>query len=181
MSLPTSKSSVFRRGFSLIELMITVALLSLLVTMAFPTFTEWIQNSRIRTAAEAIQNGMNLARAEAVKRNTTVEFVLVGSGSGWTVRTATGTEIQQRSAGNGSSNVTVAVAPNGATTAAFNGFGRTDTGWSGGAAQLRTIDLDVPTSVLAADRSRNLRVTIGVDGAIRMCDPSVSSGDTRSC
>ena len=65
-------------GFSLVELMVTVAVLSLLMTLAVPSFAEWIQNSRIRTAAESIQNGLQVARAEAVRRNARVEFALVG-------------------------------------------------------------------------------------------------------
>ena len=64
------------RGFSLIEMMIAVVIVGLLLMAGVPAYTTWIQNLQIRTGAEAILNGMQLARAEAVRRNTNVRFVL---------------------------------------------------------------------------------------------------------
>ena len=64
-------------GFSLIELMITLAVLGMLIMIALPNMGTWIQNTQIRTAAEGMQAGLQLARAEALKRNTTVRFQLV--------------------------------------------------------------------------------------------------------
>ena len=63
-------------GMSLIELMVGLAIVALLFGLAAPGFSVWIQNTHIRTAAEAIQNGLMLARAEAVRRNTAVRFQL---------------------------------------------------------------------------------------------------------
>ena len=84
-----------RYGFSLIELMVALAVLGLLLALAMPMFGTMIQNSRIRTSAEAIQNGLQLARAEAVRRNQQVRFqmtssvdaacALSASGSNWVV------------------------------------------------------------------------------------------------
>ena len=64
-------------GMTLIELMIGIVLLAILLALGAPTFFRWTQNSQIRNAAEAVQNGLTLARAEAVRRNTTVRFQLV--------------------------------------------------------------------------------------------------------
>ena len=50
------------RGFTLIEMMVTVVLLSILMALAFPAMNGWIRNSRIRTVADALQNGIRLAR-----------------------------------------------------------------------------------------------------------------------
>lgn len=66
-----------QRGFTLIELMIGIAIVGLSLVMAVPSFSSWIQNTQIRTAAEAVQNGLQLARAEAVQRNTQISFQLV--------------------------------------------------------------------------------------------------------
>jgi len=167
-----------RRGFSLVELMVTVAVLGLLMTLAVPSFSEWIQNSRIRTAAESIQNGVQLARAEAVRRNTRIEFALVGTGGGWVVRLAGGGEtIQERSGGEGAGGVVLSTVPADATTVVFDGLGRADTRDN----PLTAVDVDVPTSALPAAQSRDLRITIGT-GGVRMCDPNVSgSTDPRKC
>lgn len=66
-------------GFSLVELMIGVTIVGILFIMGVPSFKSWIQNTQIRTATEAIQNGLELARAEAVRRNTQVRFQLTSS------------------------------------------------------------------------------------------------------
>lgn len=65
-----------QRGFSLIELMVAIAVFAILLTLGMPSLTTWMQNSQIRTATDAIQNGLQIARGEAVRRNTTVRFQL---------------------------------------------------------------------------------------------------------
>lgn len=66
-------------GLSLIELLIGVTVMGILLVMGLPSFKNWIQNTQIRTSTEAIQNGLELARAEAVRRNTQVRFQLTTS------------------------------------------------------------------------------------------------------
>ena len=81
------------RGFTLIELMVAVAIFGLLLTLGSRSFTAWIQNQQIRTGAESVLNGMQLARGEAVKRNASAMFVLCDlaagkTGSSWDVLVA---------------------------------------------------------------------------------------------
>jgi prepilin-type N-terminal cleavage/methylation domain-containing protein len=71
------------RGVTLIEIMVALVIMSILIAMAVPGFTEWIRNQRIRTAAESILNGLQAARAEALKTNLPVT-VQIGSGA-WIV------------------------------------------------------------------------------------------------
>jgi type IV fimbrial biogenesis protein FimT len=68
-----------RRGFSLIELLITLAILGALFALGASTYRNWISNMHVRTTAEAIQNGLQLARGEAVRRNTQISFQLMSS------------------------------------------------------------------------------------------------------
>jgi len=68
-----------QRGFSLIELMIGLVIMGILFTAGAPAFSDWIQNVRIRNSAESILNGLQLARAEAVRRNAPVRFQLTNS------------------------------------------------------------------------------------------------------
>ncbi len=65
-----------QRGFSLIEIVIVMAIFAVLFGMAAPAFNAWRANVQIRTATESIQNGLQLARAEAIRRNTSVMFWL---------------------------------------------------------------------------------------------------------
>lgn len=91
------------RGFSLIELMMTVAIVGVLLALAAPRFADYLRNVKLRSAAEMFLTGLQLARSEAVRMNTPVEFLLTAddpipgnvgtavaaaSGTNWMVRTA---------------------------------------------------------------------------------------------
>lgn len=67
------------RGFSLIELVITLAILAILLGLSASSYSIWIANVKIRSTAEAIQNGLQLARGEAVRRNARINFQLVST------------------------------------------------------------------------------------------------------
>ena len=174
MFLPNNKSL----GFSLIELLIGMTIMAVVIAIGMPSYSAWIQNTRIRTAAESIQNGLQVARAEAVKRNVSVQFVL-SDGAAWlvgceTVNSACPAIIQSRTAGEGSSG-DITLATDAASTIVFNNLGAVN------ASPTPFTRVDVDSSVAAADRP--LRITIGVGGNIRMCDPSttLSSTDPRKC
>jgi len=70
-----------QRGFSLIELAVVLAVVAILYRIAAPSFGGWISNTQTRTAAESIQNGLQLARAEAIRRNRSVIFWLTAQGT----------------------------------------------------------------------------------------------------
>jgi type IV fimbrial biogenesis protein FimT len=65
-----------QRGVTLIEVAIVLVVTAILLSQAAPAFTAWIRNVQIRTATESIQNGMQLARSEAIRRNRSVMFWL---------------------------------------------------------------------------------------------------------
>lgn len=64
------------KGFTLIELMITIAVAAILLTVALPSFQDSIRRNRILTQASDIVSTLALARSEAVKRNQTVSVVV---------------------------------------------------------------------------------------------------------
>ncbi len=168
-----------QRGVTLIELLIAVIITAILLSVALPSFKAWVQNSQIRTATESIQNGLQLARAEAVRRNEPVNFIL-GNKTDWTVSTVAdpGNPIQSRLSSEGSTNVDITVTPSGATTVTFNALGRV----TNSATAPTQFVLDVPTSILPANESRELRINIESGGQIRSCDPNISdSNDPRKC
>jgi len=66
-----------QRGLNIIEIMISLVVLGVLIGLGAPGFVEWLQNQQIRAAAEATLNGLQVARGEAVRRNTPVRFQLV--------------------------------------------------------------------------------------------------------
>jgi type IV fimbrial biogenesis protein FimT len=171
-----------QNGLTMIELMVGLVIVAILLATGVPSFRDWMQNSKIRTASESILNGLQLARAEAVKRNTQVQFVLLG-GSSWNVGCVTVTAtclamIQSRSANEGSTaSIIVTPEPVGANTVVFNNFGAV----VATATTPTQFNLDVPVSIMPAADSRDLRITIGVGGNSRMCDPNLASSDPRAC
>jgi type IV fimbrial biogenesis protein FimT len=56
-------------GFTLVELMVTLAVVAVLVGIGFPSFNASMRSSRVTTQANAILSAVNLARSEAIKTN----------------------------------------------------------------------------------------------------------------
>lgn len=72
MERTTSMNKLNASGFTLIELMITVAIIAIVLTIAVPSFQQVIMNNRMATQANDLLGSMNLARSEAVKRGQRV-------------------------------------------------------------------------------------------------------------
>ena len=73
------------RGFTLIELMVTIAVLAVLMTLAAPSFSDFFQRYRLRGAADEVASLLVTARTEAMTRNRDVAVVFGGTDAAWCV------------------------------------------------------------------------------------------------
>lgn len=62
----------YRQGLTLIELMVTLAILAIVLMVGFPEVATAIRNSQMRSAVEVMSTALQTARNEAVKRNLPV-------------------------------------------------------------------------------------------------------------
>jgi type IV fimbrial biogenesis protein FimT len=58
-----------QKGFTLIELMVVVAIGAILAVLAIPSFSAFINNTRLSSTQSQLMSDLNFARSEAVKRN----------------------------------------------------------------------------------------------------------------
>ncbi|SET73487.1 GspH/FimT family pseudopilin [Stenotrophomonas indicatrix] len=97
MSVSTSTVAT-SSGFTLLELMVTVAVLAILITVALPSFSAMIVGNRITAAGNDLMAGLQFARHEAIRRNAAVQVCASADGQAcseagwqrWIVRTSSG-------------------------------------------------------------------------------------------
>ena len=96
----TILSLQLQHGFTLVELMVTVAVLAIVMAVAVPSFTNLINSNRLTAQANEVLAGLILARTEAIKRNESIVFCHTTDGEncsappaagwqGWLVRGTT--------------------------------------------------------------------------------------------
>lgn len=196
------------RGFSLIELLVALVVMGILMTFLMPVYSDYVRNVKVRVEAESFVSGVQLARAEAVRRNVPVEFLLTSdapteanvatatasaSGPNWIVRTADMAifiEGKIAAASAGASQVRI----NDTTSPAVDDVGDPPPG-----SPIASITFNsLGRAAIAADTAfkftvpgvkcqtdsgpvRCMRVTVSVFGQARLCDPRTAAGDPRSC
>lgn len=90
-------------GFTLVELMITLGVLSILLVLGVPQFSNSTANSRLTTAINSLSGDLAFARTEAVKRSVTVTVAAVNPADwagGWKVTAGTDLRISPALSGN---------------------------------------------------------------------------------
>lgn len=74
----------FIEGFTLVELLIVIAILSIIAVTAVPSYQDTLERNRIKEAAEALQADLQLAHTEAVKRSANITINRsTGSNGAW--------------------------------------------------------------------------------------------------
>ena len=191
------------RGFTLVEIMVTVAIVAVVVGIAVPALGNFLQNRQVNSLAESLASGLRLAQSEAVQRNRNVDMVLStsdltnpsnpstvtlaagglalsDSSPNWMVRVSadstSGGRIQSMMAADGFPNARFS-GPAGIT---FSQFGRLS-------ASIAASGTTSTPPAYVVFRIANPFVTIrrcvyvSSGGSVRVCDPNATSGNPRSC
>ncbi len=181
-----------QRGITLIEILVAIAIVGLVMALAGPSASTWIQNNQLRSAADSIRGGLERARLEALKRNTLVSFQLTDANStAWQVCVydvaaddcnAGVPIIASKGASEGSPNarvgaegtftdfdtaITAGVGVPAAVT--FDSMGRVS---PVAPSSIARVDVRNPTVAAADERRLSIAVTAG--GQVYMCDPKLS-------
>jgi type IV fimbrial biogenesis protein FimT len=168
------------KGFSLVEVLVGVAIIGVVMAIALPSFSEWIRNVRIRAAAEAVLAGVQTARSEAIRRNAPVVFTLLPTADAtllWRVGCVNVTatcpaSIHARPLSEGGSTA-VSFDAASDTLVRFDSFGR--------ATNLAGVASWNVESNDTYDGERPMRILVDVGGASRVCDKNLSSSVIGSC
>ncbi|MGJ3700374.1 GspH/FimT family pseudopilin [Variovorax sp. AFSI2.2] len=81
-----------RSGFTLVELMVVIAIAAILGSLGVPAFRDLLLNQRLAAASSGFVAALNLARTEAIQRSQRVHVVALTANdwsSGWAVRAGT--------------------------------------------------------------------------------------------
>jgi type IV fimbrial biogenesis protein FimT len=179
-------------GFTLVELMIGLAVAAILVVLAIPAYQVWIADAQIRNGAESVADGLRFAQSQAIARNATIEFTInptTGTG-GWTAQqidrvtcAAVGAAAQVATFQEGANLAVFRAVPAGATTVQFTSLGLIAAPCDG-STQLAQVQIASSTGVTG---TRDLNVLIG-DGSgnagqarIKICDPKWPATDPKGC
>ena len=178
------------RGFTMIELLVVIVVVGILSSLALPAFREMMANVNTRSTAESFSLGLQLARSEAVKRNSRASFSFSGTGR-WEVCASVSTttpytcptadSVQIKDAKEASQDVVIAATPTDATMSTFTSLGRLSTDAASalnnpdGTAQLTSVDFSSPAT------AKTYRVTISSAGSVKLCDPSLPAGNAKAC
>ena len=110
-------------GFTLVEMLVTLAVFAVLMMIAIPSMQPFLQSQSVKNASMDINSTVELARSEAIKRNATVDVTANNAtdwSQGWVVSQGTNVIRNQHSLGN------VVITPSSGSFS-FDGNGRMTT------------------------------------------------------
>jgi len=197
-------------GFTLVELMVAIAIMGTLLAVGIPNMTTWVMANKARAASEFYAEGLAMARREAVTRNAASRLVLSLNANGqldWQVDVCFPVPGTPCSADSGSWSSVAAAADNDpnadspyksvfrAATALPNadvlvptvqpqgstGVYFTALGWVDAADAGRLARLQLTPSSDLRDAVQPVALVVTLAGVVAKCNPAISAPDSRAC
>jgi type IV fimbrial biogenesis protein FimT len=104
------------RGFSLVELVVVIAIAAILMAVSLPSYFEWRRNATFRKTANEITQFMRHARSEAIAKGQQQTVAFKPSSDSFPVTVPTGVTIRSSAAGTSTDDLTVKFNTNGTAT-----------------------------------------------------------------
>lgn len=175
MILSTQRNAA-SAGFTLVEMLMVLAVVGIMVAVALPPMRIHLSNADIRAVAEEMRSGLEIARTEAIRRNTSVQFRR--NGVGWTVVVPGATAAQDLTVATRAPRQAQVTVGADIDTIAFGG-----SGWTTPFGRTMTINLQAPAVGSCQPQGGINCLTVGVaaGGLVRSCDPAAQAGTPTAC
>lgn len=181
------------RGFTLIELMVTISIAAVLLAVAVPSFVAYQRNSELTSVTNSLVAAIGAARGEAMKRGRDAYLVPANNGSDWSAGWVVFVDVDRSQDFDAAKDITVlsqralvsymAATGSGSATGTTpyimfdaSGYSKTKAGGFEG----RTLSIarnDVSGTALT---EQTRRVVIAATGRVRSCRPASDSTCTAS-
>ena len=176
------------RGFTLIELMVTLAIGVLLMMVAIPSLTTYKRNAELTSAANTLLAAINAARGEAMKRGRNAFVVPTNNGTNWNQGWVVFVDMNNSQTYTSTDTLVLSQAALPSTlTAVANGSGQASPpyvmfdasgysklkGSAGFGALTFSISRNDVTGTIAYDQMRLIK--IASTGRVRICKPTMAS------
>lgn len=157
------------QGVNLIELLAALVIAAILATVAVPSYVYYLQSNRLIGATNSLYYALQDARAEAIKRSTSV-YVSFQTGSNWCYGINSGTACNCSSPSScniGSANYT-----------SVSGLSLSATGLTGSSIQFESnhgaAGASSTVTFTLAGQSTAMSVEIGILGSLQICSGQIS-------
>lgn len=106
-------------GFTLIELMVTIAVLAIIAGIAAPSINTQLANQRVKSTTSTIANALKEAKVESILRRQNVTVIYTGTSTPKTIKLQAGSDDISTYNLNARSTVTQTITPSTVTSIVF--------------------------------------------------------------
>lgn len=174
-----------QRGFSAIELLIVMVIVSVLASIAVPSFTSMLNRGRVKGAGSDLYTDLQYARSEAVQRNAIVRVGFTTSSTAWCYVIYTGNAGGCTCGSSASTCTAPSTALKNVASTTYTGVSMATSSGLSIVIEPRQAALDTTgspgTVTLTSSDNQVMQDEINLLGRVRLCSPSSSVPGYPAC